>query len=280
MSQFVLFVVLAAALLDALQHCLIKGSNNQFTMSLLVAVTGGLVALPVLAATGLPDAASWPWLACSVIVSCLYWALLGWAYTSGSLAMVFPISRGVAVLLTTLGATYLLRETLSPIETLTVFVVIGGLCVIAANGANQKVSLHTLLPSLALGVTISAFTLLDATGVRLSGSAAAYTSLLYIGNALGVGAYAALFERRRLAEFGPSLVMPALRTAGLSMFTYFLIMYAMVHAPTALVAALVETSIVFAALFGVVWLREPARFGHLAGVAVVASGVAFLRLIH
>jgi drug/metabolite transporter (DMT)-like permease len=280
MSQFILFVVLVAAVLDALQHCLIKGGKDALSMALLVAMLGGLVALPVLAATGLPDAASWPWLAASCTLGSLYWVVLGWAYQRGTLAVVFPVSRGTAVLLTTLGAAVFLAETLSVLQAATVLAVIAGLMVIATNGLSTRLCLATLGPALVVALTISAFTLIDATGARLSGSALAYTAMLYIGNAIGIGIYAALFHRARLAEFGPGMVMPALGISALSLTSYGFILYAMTHAPVALVAALAETSIVFAALFGVFWLREPTRFANMAGVAMVASGVVFLRLAH
>ncbi len=278
MTQFIFLVVLASAFLDALLHCMIKASRDAFSMSLIVAMMGGLVALPVLAATGLPDPSAYPWLVASVALGCLYWLVLGWAYQTNTLAMVFPVSRGTAVLLTTLGASFLMHETLSQLEAMMVLAVIAGLAIIASNGLRGSFSVAGLAPTLAVAVVTSSFMLVDASGVRVSNSAAAYCAVLYIGNAIGIGLYAALYQRSRLALFGPTMMMPALGISALSITTYILLLYAFARAPAAIVAALAETSIIFAAFFGIFWLREPARFGQMAGVAVVASGVVFLRL--
>jgi drug/metabolite transporter (DMT)-like permease len=280
MTQFVLAVILAAAALDALQHSLIKATGDAVSMALIVAMMGGLVALPVLAATGLPDPAAYPWLIASVAFGSLYWIVLGWAYQTHALAVVFPLSRGTAVLTTTLGAILFLDEALSPGQWLTVLTVVAGLVMIATHTAQGRMPLSALAPSLAVALVTSGFMLVDASGVRVSQSPAAYAAVLYLGNASGIGVYALLFQRRRLATFGPPMVIPALWVAGMSLATYILILYAMTRAPVALVAALAETSIVFAAAIGVIWLREPARLGHLAGIAMVASGVVVLRLTH
>jgi drug/metabolite transporter (DMT)-like permease len=279
MTQFVFLVVLSAALLDAVMHSLIKGSRDSFSMSLFVGIFGGLVALPVLAATGLPEPAAYPWLVASVAVGIAYWVLLGWAYQSNSLALVFPVSRGAAVLMTTLGASVLMHETLSTRELLTVGIVIVGLAIVAAHSARGRFTWAGVFPSLIIAVVISAFTLIDAAGVRVSGSAAAYCAVIYIGNAIGVSVYAAMFQRARLSQVAPLIAMPALGIAALSMTVYTMLLYGFTHAPVAVVAALAETSIVFAAIFGVVWLQEPARLGHIAGIAMIASGAAFLQLV-
>ena len=50
------------------------------------------------------------------------------------------------------------------------------------------------------------------------------------------------------------------------------------HAPVALVAAVAESSIAFAALLGFVLLREPVRVSQSIGVLVIAAGVMLLRL--
>ncbi len=278
MTQFVLLVILAAAVLDALLHSLIKATGDAFSMAIIVGMMGGLVALPVLAATGLPHPDAYPWLIASVALGSLYWVILGWAYQTHALAVVFPLSRGTAVLTTTLGATFFLGETLSSGQWLTVLAVITGLVMIATHATRGRMPVAALAPSLAVALVTTAFMLVDASGVRVSQSPAAYAAVLYIGNAFGIGLYALMFQRRRLAMFGAPLVIPALWTAALSLITYILVLYAMTRAPVAMVAATAETSIVFAALIGIFWLREPAQKGHLAGIAMVASGVVLLRL--
>ena len=280
MTQSVFLLVLLAALIDAAQHFLMKAQQDAFAASLAIGMAGGAVALPVLIHTGLPDAACWPYLAVSVCFGSLYWLALGWCYTRGSLALVFPVSRGGGILMTTAFAGLVLQDPMRPIEVLTVLVLVAGLGLILWQGLPKgETGPDQRIPALVLACIIATYTLIDGVGVRQAGSALAYTATLYVGNAVILSGYAALRTRPRIQALGWAFVPRALGIGGLSITTYVLIMTAMQTAPIALVAALAETSIIFAALFAVVWLREPLRPGHAFGVVVMAAGVVSLRLV-
>ena len=63
-----------------------------------------------------------------------------------------------------------------------------------------------------------------------------------------------------------------------SVAAYGIVLWAMTRAPVAAVAALRETSVLFAALIGGVWLKEGLGFQRLLGAASVVAGVAALKL--
>jgi drug/metabolite transporter (DMT)-like permease len=62
-----------------------------------------------------------------------------------------------------------------------------------------------------------------------------------------------------------------------SVAAYAIALWAMTRAPVAVVAALREVSVVFAAILGTVFLNERFGWRRLAGAASVAAGVAALR---
>ena len=64
----------------------------------------------------------------------------------------------------------------------------------------------------------------------------------------------------------------------LSCAAYGIVIWAMTVAPIALVAALRETSVLFAALIGVVFLREPVRATRVLAVALAAAGALLIKL--
>lgn len=66
-------------------------------------------------------------------------------------------------------------------------------------------------------------------------------------------------------------------TGVLSAGGYAVAVWAMTRAPIALVAALRETSVLFAAAIGALWLREPFGRRRLVAAALVAGGVALVR---
>jgi drug/metabolite transporter (DMT)-like permease len=63
-----------------------------------------------------------------------------------------------------------------------------------------------------------------------------------------------------------------------SLAAYGIVLWAMTRAPVAMVAALRETSVLFAALIGAVWLKEGFSLPRLAGAAGVVLGIAVLKL--
>ena len=63
-----------------------------------------------------------------------------------------------------------------------------------------------------------------------------------------------------------------------SLAAYGIVLWAMTRAPIAAVAALRETSVLFAALIGVALAQGRLRLARLAGAASVVAGIAALKL--
>ena len=63
-----------------------------------------------------------------------------------------------------------------------------------------------------------------------------------------------------------------------SLAAYGIVLWAMTRAPVAAVAALRETSVLFAALMGSLWLKEGFGLRRLAGAMSVVLGIAALKL--
>ena len=135
-------------------------------------------------------------------------------------------------------------------------------------------------------VIIALYTLCDGLGVRATAAegrtVASYVILLF---ALDGWPYALLVWWRRGRAARQAILDHARRRwlvaliGGLaSLGSYGIALWAMTRAPVASVAALRETSVLFAALFGVVLLGE--RFGRqrVLGTVIVVAGVMALRL--
>jgi drug/metabolite transporter (DMT)-like permease len=133
--------------------------------------------------------------------------------------------------------------------------------------------------ALANAVVIAAYTVVDGRGVRASGDAVAYVAMVFVLNALPFGAVV-------LARRGwPALVQHARRRgpvaalgAAASLGSYGIALWAMTRAPVASVAALRETSVLFAALIGAWQLHERFTPRRAWGTAAIVAGVAALRL--
>ena len=71
---------------------------------------------------------------------------------------------------------------------------------------------------------------------------------------------------------------PGLVGGACSFAAYAIVLWAMTRAPIAVVAALRETSVLFAALMGSLWLKEGFGWRRAAGAASVVAGIATLKL--
>jgi drug/metabolite transporter (DMT)-like permease len=96
---------------------------------------------------------------------------------------------------------------------------------------------------------------------------------------LTVAVYLPLLARRRGARAIAGAAAPPIAVAALCIFgAYALVLAALRLAPAAPVAALRETSVVFATAYAALVLGEPAGRRRLAGATAVVTGIAVLAL--
>jgi len=278
-DAFVFMAVLAAAACHAGWNALLKLNVAPVVATVLVAVAAGLLVLPLLPITPLPAAAAWPYIVASAIIHVAYFVALAEAYRWGDLSQVYPIARGTAPLLTAALASLWLNEALGSNGWAGVIVLAAGILLLTVKGARKLAPFdrRAVAFALATSLTITAYTLVDGIGARLAGSALAYTVWLFIGDGITMAIYGAL-------RVGPSLLKDfrahwRIATAGAALSTaaYAIAIWAMTVAPIALVAALRETSVLFAALFGAVLLREPLLPVRLVAALLVMAGALLLR---
>jgi drug/metabolite transporter (DMT)-like permease len=272
--------VLVAAACHAGWNALLKMKVAPVVATVLVAVASGVLVVPLLAITPAPAPAAWPYVLASVLIHVVYFVTLAEAYRWGDLTQVYPIARGTAPLLTAALATLWLNEALGLAGWAGMIVLATGILLLTFKGGRPLATFagRAVGFALATSLTITAYTLVDGIGARLAGSALAYTVWLFIGDGIAMAIYGWL-------RVGPSLVgdfkthwRMALAGAALSTAAYAIAIWAMTVAPIALVAALRETSVLFAAVFGTVLLREPILPIRLVAAGLVLAGALLLRV--
>ncbi len=276
----VMAVVLFAALLHAGWNALVRSSQDTFADTAFMVGGAALWAACLLPLLPMPAPASWPWLGASVVIHVLYFSLVALAYRGGELGLAYPLMRGSAPLLTALAATQLLGERLSP-GAWTGIVLIGGGILLLAGDARRRGHLHlgSAALTLANGAVIACYTLIDGRGARLSGSAFGYTAwMLLLSGLLMLLLFCLRRGRPELARLRGSGRRAMIGGAG-TLASYTLVLWAMTRAPIALVAALRETSVVFALLIAAGVLKETVSRLRLAAIVVVGAGAIALRLL-
>ncbi|MFG3284446.1 EamA family transporter [Streptomyces sp. NPDC048111] len=272
-------VVLFAALLHAVWNALAHGAGDKLAVfTLMNAATGGCAAVMV-CLVPLPGAAAWPYIATSAGLQVAYQLLLLQAYRLGDFGQMYPIARGTSPLLVALASTTVLGEALPARNAVGVLVISVGLAGLAlADGLPGRAQLPALAAALGTGVMIASYTLVDGSGVRKADTVAGYVAWLFLSQSLAFLVPVCLLRGRRLTG--------RLRTVGwqgpaggvLSLLAYGLVVWAQAHGNVPTIAALRETSIVFAALIGTLVFREPCGRRRLAAGATVLAGIAVLEL--
>lgn len=275
----VTMAVLGAALLHASWNALLKsGGDKQMDAVGLAVGSGawGLLALPFLPA---PAPASWPWIAASAIVHIAYFRALAGAYRWGDMSFSYPIMRGGGPLIVTVAGVLVFGEVLPWAETLGVALICAGILAFAAHSApDPSAQRKSLYYALANACVIGAYTLIDAKGARLSGAPVSYALWFFALNGLVMLAVGTLQHRVAMTQHLARTWRRAALGGGLALGSYAVALWAMTLAPVALVAALRETSVVFAAVLGALFLKEPFTPRRIAATLAVLAGLVALRL--
>ena len=280
METHVFLAVLAAAALHAGWNALLKLRLEPLMAITLISIAAGLVAVPVLPFVPLPHAAAWPYILASLALHMIYYLALGEAYRTGELSRVYPIARGSAPLITAIGATVLVGERLGTVGALGIVILATGILLLSfrRGEAISRVDLRPVGFALLTAFSIAAYTLVDGIGARLAGSATPYAAWLFALDGIMMLAFGLWKWPATLApEFRKNAVM-MLAGGAMSMVAYAIAIWAMTQAPIALVGALRETSVLFAALIGVVFLREPLLASRIVAAALVVLGIIIVRL--
>ncbi len=280
MSITVFFVVLFAACLHALWNTAVKGMKDKQNAMAAVIIGHIPFALVSIAFSPMPDWECWPYLVVGICLHFGYQIFLLNAYRFGDLTQVYPIARGVAPLLIALISLLFLGVVLSSMETLALSLIVAGLLSLAiVRKADGKRNPKAVYLALATGCMIAGYSLVDGIGARIAGTAFGFFGWLALINSLVMLVY--MLGMRHLKPSSNSFKMNPhlfLLGGGISYIAYALVMWGFTQAPIALVTALRETSIVFALLLGVFFLKERLDLIKVIATLLSITGAVILRL--
>ena len=275
----VTFAVLGAGLLHASWNALLKSAGGGDPLLDTATVVAGstvcsIVALPFVP---IPLAASWPFALASVVIHFGYYLTLAQAYRTGDLSFAYPLMRGTAPLLVTILGILFLRELPAAQVALGIVLISAGIFAIAfaQRHHHPRAAVYWALANAAI---IAVYTLVDGAGARASGNALGYVLWLTFAEGIVFLVWIRAFRGARATAYVRAQWRRGLLGGFCSVAAYGIVLWAMTRAPVAAVAALRETSVLFAAIIGTVLLKEGFGFARLAGAASVVAGVAALKL--
>lgn len=280
MSTTVFLVVLVAAAMHASWNALLKVRLDRFASISLMSFGMGLVALPLLPFVSVPQGVTWIWLTLSIVFHTGYKYYLSRAYETGDLAMAYPLARGSAPLLTTLGGVLLLNELPGDLAILGIVLLCAGVFLMSFRGATVIDALggRTVFYALLTSVFIAGYTLTDGSGARSAANATSYAVWLFLLEGIWSMIFCIFLRGTKVMRIMLPEWKIGLGGGFLSAVAYWIAMWAMTQAPIAAVAALRETSILFAMAISAVIIGETVTRWRLVAALLIVGGVAALRL--
>jgi drug/metabolite transporter (DMT)-like permease len=279
MSAAVVLAVLAAAAFHAGWNALIRRRADRLAAVALLVAAAGTIAALALPFVGVPPAGAWPFLVASALIHVAYHSGLALAYDADALSRVYPLVRGGAPLFTLALSLLLLDEPVDAGDIAGVVAIAGGVMLLALERVGGAApSPRALLAAGGTALAIAAYTLCDGVGARHAASGAQYVLWLYALHALPMLGTAFAFRGAALLPAFGAKWRSGLLGGALSLAAYGIAVWAMTVAPIPLVAALRETSILFAVAIGAVFLGERLTRLRMVAVAVVLVGLLLMRL--
>jgi len=278
MSIEITLLVLLAALLNAGWNAVIKISGDRIAVMAIVTMIGSVISMLTLPFVDLPEPASWPLLALAILIHTAYHFALPVAYNYGDLGQVYPIARGSAPLLVTVGAAFLAGEVLGLVQLLGVIFLAAGVMALAFDrqrgfGQNPR----AVLFALATGICIALYTLVDGFGARSAGSVMGFAVCLTIDDGVLTFLIAMTWKAEAIGRVARTNFTPAILAGGMQIGAYWIVIWALAYAPLGMVSALRETSVLFAALISTFILKEGFGVWRFVSAGLIACGIGLTR---
>jgi len=278
-------LALLAAFLHALFGALQKGRYDPWLSRGAIDLSYGLIAAPfALFVVPWPEPHMWPIFAGAVVIHIGYKILQAMAYTKGAYTVVYPVVRGTGPLFTVIGAWLIFGELFTPLQWAGVAVLLCGIYGLAVYNLRTLTLDRETMPlalglAVATGLFVALYTTYDAYGIRAAADPFTFLAWFFFLDGMSILPIAGLRWRNMVAR--PAIGPLALRgvSGGLvAFFSFGSIMLATRLDKVGEAAVLRETSTVFAALIGWLFLKEPVGPARAALMGLIAAGAVIVEL--
>lgn len=246
-------LALVSSVTTAIAHAMLKSGKDKLAIRGMIGATGTLIALPACFFVPLPTAELWPWLGLASALHTTYQLALNRSYSMNGFAVAYPWARGIAPPIVALLSFVFLGEHIGMINLIGVATISAGLLLMVGF---KSVPWAGLLAASVTGLLTALYTVVDARGIRLAPEAMTFVVWFFLFD--GLIMFPIFLLRRRgkvlalLAAEGRQGIIAGL----VSLVCFGTALIALRLAPVPVVAALRETSVVFAMIIASVAFKE------------------------
>ena len=275
-SASIYFLIFFAAFLHALWNIIIKSLDYSLAGIAVKVFFQSIIFFPIIFFVPFPEGITWFYITCSFLLHSLYFILLGSMYDRKDLTFIYPVARGCAPIFVTILSFIFLKDIIPFFGLVGILIICVALLLISFSNFNTKVDFKTIGISIFIAFLISIYTFSDGAGVRsVDNSLSFIVWNFFLGGWISIG-YVYLTKREDLFSLRIKDLILILSATIVSFTAYAIIIWSMKYEPFGIVASMRESSIIFAPLLGLIFLKE--RIGPIRIISgfVFFIGVSFI----
>ncbi len=273
-SASIYFLILFAAFLHALWNIIIKSLDYSLAGIAVKVFFQSIIFFPFIFFVPFPEGITWFYITCSFLLHSLYFILLGTMYDRKDLTFIYPVARGCAPIFVTILSFIFLKDIIPFFGLVGILIICVALLLISFNSFNTKIDFKTIGISIFIAFLISIYTFSDGAGVRsVDNSLSFIVWNFFLGGWISIG-YVYLTKREDLFSLKIKDLILILSATIVSFTAYAIIIWSMKYEPFGIVASMRESSIIFAPLLGLIFLKEK-----ISSIRIISSILFFLGVV-
>ena len=270
--NFIFILILVSALCHAVWSAIIKSSKNPLSLMGITSVLEVTIFLPLTFTVPFPTLEVWYFLIATVIIHVFYRLNVIYSYRYGDLSYIYPISRGSSCLFVAIISILFLSSDISVAGFVGILIVCIGLFLISYS-KNLSFNFRGFALAISTAILITAYTLVDGVGVRLSENGFSYIYWLFTLNGIPLLIIGFIskdgLRKRETYTFRSGIAAGVFATS-----SYAIVVWSMQFIEIAYVSSIREISIVFAAIIGMLFLFEKDAKSRIIPSILIVGGIS------
>ena len=270
--NFIFILILVSALCHAVWSAIIKSSKNPLSLMGITSVLEVTIFLPLTFTVPFPTLEVWYFLIATVIIHVFYRLNVIYSYRYGDLSYIYPISRGSSCLFVAIISILFLSSDISVAGFVGILIVCIGLFLISYS-KNLSFNFRGFALAISTAILITAYTLVDGVGVRISENGFSYIYWLFTLNGIPLLIIGLIskdgLRKRETYTFRSGIAAGVFATS-----SYAIVVWSMQFIEIAYVSSIREISIVFAAIIGMLFLFEKNAKSRIIPSILIVSGIS------
>ena len=268
--MFLLFIL--SALCHAIWSAIIKSSKNPLSLMGITSILEVVIFFPLTFTVPFPSIEVWYFLIATVIIHVFYRLNVIYSYRYGDLSYIYPISRGSSCLFVAIISILFLSSDISVAGFVGILIVCIGLFLVSYS-KNLSFNFRGFALAISTAILITAYTLVDGVGVRLSENGFSYIYWLFTLNGIPL-LIIGLISKNGLRKTETYNFSSGIAAGIFATSSYAIVVWSMQFIEIAYVSSIREISIVFAAIIGMVFLFERNAKSRIIPSILIVSGVS------